>query len=335
MRINYFRGDAKDALSLAPSNFFDAGLTDPPYALRFRGERWDYKLPEVAIWEEHLRVLCPGAYMLVYGAARTHHRLAVSLEDAGFILVDVLFYLYGNGLPKGQSIGAAADKLLQGRPRKDRDEPETMHGALWDGYASQLKPAYEAVILVRKPPEESNAINAIMHGTGGLNISGSLIGGSRFPANVQLDEAAAEQLDLQAGERKSGSRKAGVRKGLGYGGGAGDGGPAIEGSTGGASRFFYTSKASRGERDAGLDKPNPHKTVKPLDLSTHYAKLLLPPKREGKERHLLNCYSGSGTETIAAFLAGWEHVISIDNDPANEPLLFARAKHWLGVDLLR
>src|SRR4029077_4630748 len=75
----------------------------------------------------------------------------------------------------------------------------------------------------------------------------------RWPAHLVLDEEAAVMLDEQAGERKSGSRAAGVRKGMGYHGALGDGGPAIEGGGGGASRFFYVAKGSRAEKDAGLD----------------------------------------------------------------------------------
>lgn len=75
--------------------------------------------------------------------------------------------------------------------------------------------------------------------------------GGRWPANVVfshtedcadacVEDCPVRMLDEQAGERRSGARKAGVRKGLGYNGANGDGGPALPGSKGGASRFFNT-----------------------------------------------------------------------------------------------
>src|SRR5690606_21934274 len=77
----------------------------------------------------------------------------------------------------------------------------------------------------------------------------------RWPSNVILDEESAMLLDAQSGERKSGAMK-GSYRGAGMGLGTGQGGYAprnIEASTGGASRFFYVAKASRKERNAGLD----------------------------------------------------------------------------------
>jgi len=76
----------------------------------------------------------------------------------------------------------------------------------------------------------------------------------RWPANVALDEEAAQALDEMSGECPTGVRRRISRKSngvgnwgfkIGVGGGVGD--------TGGASRFFYVAKASKREREAGLD----------------------------------------------------------------------------------
>ncbi len=87
---------------------------------------------------------------------------------------------------------------------------------------------------------------------------------------------AVALLDEQSGERVSGSRAAGVRKGAGYSGGAkGDGGPAIEASAGGASRFFhcfppepfepppfvYSAKPSTAEKEIGLSGEAGHASL--------------------------------------------------------------------------
>lgn len=145
-----------------------------------------------------------------------------------------------------------------------------------------MKPGWEPVILARKPLVGTVAANVAAHGTGALNIDGCRIAcddktpfpvgdygprglygkngdrtddpakGGRWPANVALDEAAAAMLDEQSGERQSGSREAGCYGMMGFNGNGDKPMPSIEGDSGGASRFFYTAKASRAEREAGL-----------------------------------------------------------------------------------
>ena len=110
-------------------------------------------------------------------------------------------------------------------------------------------------------------------------------------------------LDEQSGERSSGSRAAGVRSGLGYHGADGDGGPAIEGSAGTASRFFprfkYEAKASTRERGEGCTHP----TVKPIDLMRWLCRLVTPPGGT-----ILDPFAGSGTTVIAALREGFNAI---------------------------
>lgn len=159
----------------------------------------------------------------------------------------------------------------------------------------------------------------------------------RWPPNVlfthspDCDEDACVEycpvvmLDEQSGERRSGSRAAGVREGLGYGGADGDGGPAIEGSIGGASRFFwagrhaqptdldgfkYAAKARRRDRDAGLPRDilNRHPTVKPQAVADWCARLV------GSDAGpILVPFAGSGTEARACTLLGFD-VVAIERE---------------------
>lgn len=388
-------GDALDILATLPAESCDAMLTDPPYGLGFMGRRWDHAVPSALVWAETLRVLRPGAYALVFGGTRTWHRLAVALEDAGFELRDTLMWLYGSGFPKSHDVSKAIDKAVgaegkwvqedhPGRPGARRaggsNIGQTNHATegnpdglrhvyrsssadaqRWNGYGTALKPAWEPVLLVRKPPVGPIARNVIEHGVGALNIDGTRIafqgasdeaeskgknrhgqfgtrhGGNtvygdygddvrddydppgRWPANVVLDPAAAEQLDASSGVTTSGA--AGAKGASGFAAGY-DGEYSVPyGDTGGASRFYYVAKAGRAERDAGLDhlepfadphkgdgvhrlcagcgasivhahectcdesvwvqpaRRNHHPTVKPLDLNRYLAKLLLPPPR--------------------------------------------------------
>lgn len=151
----------------------------------------------------------------------------------------------------------------------------------------------------------------------------------RWPANVTLDEEAARLLDEATGQLTSGTGSIRKETGAGYAPNAFGkesrpaGTPCIEyGDTGGASRFFYVAKASRGERNAGCediekqmlrwssgdqspgtfqsegtDKTahNHHPTVKPIDLMRWLCRLITPPGGI-----VLDAFMGSGTTGLAA-----------------------------------
>lgn len=129
----------------------------------------------------------------------------------------------------------------------------------------------------------------------------------RWPANVALDEAAAAMLDAQSGERASGARKPGEYGGIGSGPIYGEGGatdlPGIDANTGGASRFFYTAKASRADRTSGGLANNTHPTVKPTDLMRWLVRLVTPPGGL-----VLDPFAGSGTTLVAARAEGFRAI---------------------------
>lgn len=64
---------------------------------------------------------------------------------------------------------------------------------------------------------------------------------------------------------------------------------------GGASRFFYVAKASKRERNAGLEKPSNHPTVKPIRLMEYLIRLVTPPGGV-----VLDPFTGSGSTGVAA-----------------------------------
>lgn len=105
-------GDCLEVLKKYPDNHFTSIITDPPYGLSFMGKKWDYEVPSVDIWKECLRVLKPGGTALIFAGSRTQHRMAVNVEDAGFILKDCLMYLYGSGFPKSTRINLVASRYL-------------------------------------------------------------------------------------------------------------------------------------------------------------------------------------------------------------------------------
>jgi len=272
-RWSILQGEVLDHLLSMPDCSFDAAMCDPPYGFRFMGKSWDYDVPSVDIWRECLRVLKPGAPLLAFGGSRTYHRLACGIEDAGFELRDCLMWLYAKGFPKSQNVSLAIDKAagaerevvgsrtLTGNAAVSTKEkggtfgvqvgsipakeipvtaPKTDLAQEWNGYGTALKPAYEPIVLARKPLEGNMAENIARWGVGGLAIDACRIGevggttkgpdrfgnmsksngitfgngrdggapesidGGRWPANLLLDEEAAAILDAEVGPRKSG-----------------------------------------------------------------------------------------------------------------------------------
>ena len=131
--ITLHNGDSAEVLKQYPDNHFDSVVTDPPYGIEFLGKDWDSNTGAIEVWQECLRVLKPGGYMLAFSAARTYHRLAVNLEDVGFEIKDQIMWLYGSGFPKAQDIGK----------KSGNDE--------WAGWKTGLKPAHEPIVMCRKP----------------------------------------------------------------------------------------------------------------------------------------------------------------------------------------
>ena len=273
-------------LKTVADNTFDSVVTDPPYGLGFMGKNWDKALPDKEIWNECLRVLKPGGHMVVFGAPRIYHRLTCQIEDAGFEVRDCLMWLFGSGFPKSLDVNKAI---------------ENSESAEWQGWGTALKPAYEPILLVRKPLEGTVASNVLKWGTGGLNIDGcrvetteSLSGGAyaktsterhdgndswrfkpgqageyiqpsgRWPANVILDEEAGKTLDKQTGVLYSGASKEWKGNQEHESAALGKKRPMLkprEKDSGGASRFFYCAKTSKSERELGLEDQE-SKTVK-------------------------------------------------------------------------
>jgi len=157
----------------------------------------------------------------------------------------------------------------------------------------------------------------------------------RWPANILLDEEAAALLDEQSGESKSIKNLTSDARERASVFGAGDEKGGIHtpsnshGDTGGASRFFYVAKASRSERNAGLDR-NIHPTVKPVALMAYLIRLVTP-----KGGTVLDPFMGSGTTAVAAIQEGvnW---IGCEREPEYVAIIEARiaaAQPGMGLNL--
>ena len=94
------------------NNSIDSIITDPPYGISFQNNYWDKDLPNKEIWKSSLNKIKPGGFGLVFSSIRLMHRLMVDLEDSGFIIRDVLFWSFLNGMPKSRNVGLLIDSEL-------------------------------------------------------------------------------------------------------------------------------------------------------------------------------------------------------------------------------
>lgn len=257
-------------------------------------------------------MLKPGGHLVAFGAPRRFHRLAAGIEDGGLELRDTLCWLYGTGVPKGHPLP--------------------------DGRSTTLSPAWEPIVLARRPLAGTAAANLQRHGTGALRVHDGAVHGG-FPPNVTVTHAdgcteagcaagcAAAAIDTAAEATRAPSSR-----------------PLP------ASRIFYATKASRAERDAGCEQlpardhdlfphapggprrtsrpaRNTHPTVKPLALMRWLITLTVPPGGV-----VLDPFAGSGSTGCATVLEGGRF-IGIEVNPAFQRIAAARLRYWAAQEV--
>jgi len=221
--LTLHHGDCREVMAALDEDSVAAIVTDPPYDLTaasrngsprtnnpdnpygrhkpqgFMGKEWDGTgvAFDPATWRAAYRVLKPGGFLLAFGGARTYHRMACAIEEAGFAIVDSIHWLYGNGFPKSLNLAKAIDRELgqesevvgevrtgfagtlggkaaQGglaKPDVRRVTAATTPEAqAWEGWGTALKPGHEPIVVAQKPREGTYAANVLAHGVGGLNI---------------------------------------------------------------------------------------------------------------------------------------------------------------------
>lgn len=312
-----YKGAMQDVLSTFEKNSIDSIVCDPPYELNFMNKGWDNSgvafQPDT--WKHCYDVLKEGGYLLAFGGSRTFHRIAVAIEDAGFEIRDTIMWLYGSGFPKSQNIGLMIDKKLGVESKvvgtafkgssplagnhkgtwadgqKDGEYEIKQAQNEWSGWGTCLKPAYEPIIVARKPFKGSLVDNVIKNGVGGLNIdecrvdyNGEIpnIGGranhtrgegygfkalgeeciantqGRFPANVILtyDETDFEEVcggfPNNEGFYRPNCKDNSYNQSSNIKFGGGNV-SAQYNDSGSAARYFYCAKASKKDRDEGFD----------------------------------------------------------------------------------
>jgi site-specific DNA-methyltransferase (adenine-specific) len=418
-KVTLWAGDCLDVLRTLPDNSVDSVVTDPPYGLAdhtpaivakalgawlggdrehvpdgrgFMGRDWDRFVPPPAVFDECIRVLKPGGFLLSFAGSRTVDLMTTSIRFAGFEIRDSIAWLYGSGFPKSLDVSKAIDKA-GGAEREvigrrvhptlknpanvksrayhveslDSDAnaeswpitaPATEAAQQWQGWGTALKPAFEPIVVARKPLTGTVASTVLEYGTGALNIDGCRVGdggqlkwvtprgmGSensfaddawtqaqgrphaeatasvigRWPTNVVLDESQAAELDKQTGSLAA----CGGPKSTAHTDGMfGLGQPGrVYADEGGASRFFPTFRyqAKAPARERPKDADGKgHPTVKPLELMRWLVRLVTPPGGT-----VLDPFAGSGTTAEACLLEGFQ-CIAIERDADYLPLIVNR-----------
>jgi len=331
----------------------------------FMGKDWDVADTAFAetFWAECLRVLKPGGHVVAFGGTRTYHRLVCAIEDAGFEIRDQIGWAFGSGFPKSHN---------------QKGE--------WEGWGTALKPAWEPICLARRPLSGTVAGNLAEWGVGALNVDGCRVdapegktaggrgasngvvgwqpsagfdihdGRGRWPANIihdGSDEVLAAFPETAPSKAASRGELADMR-GNKFNAASDTiaGSNTVRGHTdngGSAARFFYAAKASRKDRDEGLDgfaikdaaamagnlvsgqplagdgtpiatpkRANTHPTVKPTSLMAYLCRLITPPGGT-----ILDPFMGSGSTGKAAVLEGFNFV-GIEREDEYMPIAEAR-----------
>jgi DNA modification methylase len=360
LTVRILQGDCREVMATLPECSVDAIVTDPPYDLTagkkggsgaasvnldspygrarigtgtwpggFMGMKWDGTgvAFDAETWRQALRVLKPGGHLIAFSGTRTYHRMVCAVEDAGFEIRDQIGWLYGSGFPKSRNL--------------DGD---------WQGWGTALKPAWEPIVMARKPLVGTVAANVLVHGTGAINVDACRVGDEavekgragrgecesnalgkrllgtkmremqvgRWPANI-VHDGSVEVIAAFPREAGAASPVRGTeasRASVGNVTGERNRVPgAFHADSGSAARFFYTAKASASERADGLHTVtqrgrNHHPTVKPTDLMRWLCRLVTPPGGT-----VLDPFMGSGSTLKAAELEGFS-AIGIELDPA-------------------
>lgn len=334
----------------------------------FMGKAWDAALPGPEVWAAALRVAKPGAHLVAFGGTRTFYRLFCAIEDAGWQIRDTLSWLYGSGFPKSHNLKGEHDG--KGTALKPGWEPIVLARAPLVGTVAENMARYGVGALAidecRIAGPKGNGVRGSSNATcaeekkfnrspDGAEYRSAEHPTDRWPANVVLDEDAAALLDAQSGKLTSGAnptRRGSNKLANTYGtfDGQRECTPARGVDVGGASRFYYCAKASRAERDEGLEhlpvqhvtsRPqsddeddrtiqerlhgrlgrNHHPTVKPVALMRWLCRLVTPPGGL-----VLDPFTGSGSTGIAAVCEGLRF-LGIEREAASVEIARARIAH--------
>ena len=127
-------GNSFEVLQQVADNTYDACITDPPYGIKI--DEWDNEIPAVPHWQAIYRVLKPGAFCVSFAAPKLYHHLAFNIEQAGFIIQDMILWIETNKMTE----------------------------------FNRLRPAHEPICVAQKPYQTSIEYNMAKWGVGKIGI---------------------------------------------------------------------------------------------------------------------------------------------------------------------
>lgn len=338
---------------------FHGLLADAPYEINYRGDDWDRQ--GVAFrkdtWAAIGQHLYPGAIGMVFGASRLYHRLAVAIEDAGFIIHPNIFvYLQSESMPKPARV----------KPDPDGTWVDHRYGL------QVLKSNVDPVVIFQKPygKKERTRDGIQAYGTGTYNAEKSRVPGEKGRGIWGTNQGQSQSLyndSLSNPDYRTewheegrwptnfisvhtqacrclGKNAAGlltwacvpdcpVQQLTAHHPQAKDyyfqahWNYEAEERTYFGEPAFYCRKPRAKERNAGLDERNPHHTVKPIALIKYLAGMLLPPDRYAPRR-LLVPFAGVGSEMVGAERAGWDLVYGVEWVDEFAQIAAKRLAYW-------
>lgn len=205
--ITVLNADCRIGMLELELNSVSLVLTDPPYFTDGMGAGWDTRklrkrakpgvvgsLPAgmkfsvqqgkdlqeflTPIAREWMRVLRPGGFCLVFSQNRLVHRTALSLENSGFEIRDVLLWRY-----EGQAKAFSQDHFVR-KSKLPEHEKERLIQKLGGRKTPQLKPQGEMIILAQSPREGTFVENWDKWETGLIDVSRPFIESGKFPGTV-------------------------------------------------------------------------------------------------------------------------------------------------------
>jgi DNA modification methylase len=337
---------------------------------------------------EAMRVMKPGAHLVSFASPRTYHRMVCGLEEAGLEIRDTLMWLFGSGFPKSHNL--RGDMEGWGTALKPAHEPIVLaRKPLAGTVAINVEAHGTGALNIDGCRVAVDGVRAPITGKGGLPTRNDEIAPrdagvvaqphelGRWPANVLHDgskevvalfpDAGGQQGPISStapSEKTSNvfgkmSRQGEASAERRYADSGGTNFAPLPGQrredTGSAARFFYCAKASKEDRNDGLDefesrlfgmsgaaaaaaargehydngdggvnrvtsRKNHHPTVKPTDLMRWLCRLVTPPGGV-----VLDPFTGSGSTGRAAIAEGMRFV-GIELDPAYAAIAEARCR---------
>lgn len=321
------------------------------HLIAFSGSRTYHRMA-VAIEDAGFQIR--DQIMWVYGSGfPKSHNISKGIDKAAGAEREVIGEMKNPATPRVGTFNASFDEAFI-------TAPATAAAQQWDGWGTALKPAHEPMVLARKPLEGTVANNVLTFGTGGLNIDGSRVGSEvmpsstgevlsngkysdkvwdtpektgRFPANFihdGSDEVVALFPQGGASGKASGPTMTGESTSNSRGKFNGVEDSPFYNDSGSAARFFYCAKASKRDRNEGLEgfevkkagsmaggedkrengrshlpnfSANHHPTVKPTSLMQYLVRLVTPPNGI-----VLDPFMGSGSTGKACAYEGFDFI---------------------------